>query len=300
MDYFVISVEKNSIFRYNLYSYYFERRDTMDNFNIIPNIHSALYRKTYDGWRILKRTILDHELVLIVGGKGVVGIEDKEYDVKKGMLFYFNPGIEHFLETQKEDPMHFYGVHFDFAHLIINNSSCWNVMKGERLRIEAVSQTNNGYILVDIFKKLNMYWKNKFPGYELICRALLQQLIFEVLEDNRAKSFNYVTYTRVEKIVDYIQQNFQKKITLEELAEISELTPTYLSKVFRKITGYTVVGFINRLKVDKAKELIIEGNNKIKEIAHLSGFEDEFYFSRVFKKLEGVSPSTYYIKYIDE
>ena len=92
----------------------------------------------------------------------------------------------------------------------------------------------------------------------------------------------------------------QKKIILEELSKLSELTPTYLSKVFRKITGYTIIGFINRLKVDKAKGLIIEGNNKIKEIAHLTGFEDEFYFSRVFKKLEGVSPSNYYIKYIDE
>lgn len=272
----------------------------MDNFNIIPDIHSTLYRKTFDGWGIRKRTILDHELVLIVGGKGLVGIEDKEYDVKKGMLFYFNPGLEHFLETDKEDPMHFYGVHFDFAHLIINESSCWNVREGECLPIELVTQINNSYILVDIFKKLNTYWKNKLPGYQLICRALLQQFIFEVLEDSRAKKFNHSTYTRIEKIVDYIHRNFQEKITLEELSELSELTPTYLSKIFRKITGYTIIGFINRLKVDKAKELIIEGNNKIKEIAHLSGFEDEFYFSRVFKKLEGVSPSNYYIKYINE
>jgi YesN/AraC family two-component response regulator len=129
---------------------------------------------------------------------------------------------------------------------------------------------------------------------------LLQQFIFEVLEDSRAKKYNHATYTRIEKVVDYIHRSFQNKITLEELAEISELTPTYLSKIFRKITGYTITRFINRLKVDRAKELIIEGNNKIKEIAHLAGFEDEFYFSRVFKKVEGVSPSNYYIKYVDE
>ena len=270
----------------------------MDNFNIVPDVHRSLYRKTYDGWKIPRRTILDHELVYILGGKGKVGIEDKIYSVKKGMLFYFSPGLEHFLETNKEEPMYFYAVHFDFGYLNINNKA-WDIILGKRLPIGHVYQTRNYYILTDIFKKLNMYWKNRLPGYKLICRALLQQFIFEVFEDIRGSSFSAGAYSKVENTVNYIQSNLNNKITLNELSELAETTPTYLSKIFKDITGYTIVGFINRLRIDKAKELIIEGNYKVKEIAHMIGFKDEFYFSRVFKKIEGVSPSGYYTAKIE-
>jgi len=63
-------------------------------------------------------------------------------------------------------------------------------------------------------------------------------------------------------------------------------------------TDYTVIEFFNKLKVDKAKEMLIEGDKKVKEVAHALGYTDEFYFSRLFKRVEGVSPSEYYSKNI--
>ena len=64
----------------------------------------------------------------------------------------------------------------------------------------------------------------------------------------------------------------------------------------KETTGYSVIEFFNKIKVDRAKELIIEGDKKIKEVAQVLGFTDEFYFSRIFKKIEGTSPSKFYIK----
>jgi AraC family transcriptional regulator, transcriptional activator for feuABC-ybbA operon len=58
-----------------------------------------------------------------------------------------------------------------------------------------------------------------------------------------------------------------------------------------KLPGYE---FFNKIKVDKAKEIIIEGDKKIKEVAQILGFTDEFYFSRIFKKIEGISPTEFY------
>lgn len=80
------------------------------------------------------------------------------------------------------------------------------------------------------------------------------------------------------------------KITLTELSEMMCLSPAYLSRVFKETTGYSVIEFFNKIKVDKAKELIIDGDKKIKEVAKILGFTDEFYFSRIFKKIEGISP----------
>ncbi|MNH45884.1 HTH-type transcriptional activator Btr [compost metagenome] len=69
-----------------------------------------------------------------------------------------------------------------------------------------------------------------------------------------------------------------------------------MSRAFKEITGYTVIEFFNKLKMDKAKALLLEGDMKIKDVAQTLGYSDEFYFSRLFKKTEGLSPSEFQSK----
>lgn len=90
-----------------------------------------------------------------------------------------------------------------------------------------------------------------------------------------------------------MHQKIDQKITLGELAQFVHTSPAYLSRIFKRMTGYTVIAFFNQIKINKAKEMLIEEDKKIKEIALDLGFVDEFYFSRVFKQLEGVSPTEY-------
>ena len=90
-----------------------------------------------------------------------------------------------------------------------------------------------------------------------------------------------------------MRHNIDTKLTLADLSELVQLSSAYLSRVFKETTGYSVIEFFNKLKVDKAKELIIEGDKKVKEVAQILGFTDEFYFSRIFKKIEGISPSEF-------
>lgn len=270
----------------------------MDNFNLITEVHHVLYRKTFEGWRIAKRKITDYELVFVTSGRGYVGINNAIYNAVPGMVFCFNPNVEHFLETDIKEPMCFYAVHFDFCNYDVNSSN-WCIKLNSLLPIENISQTNNFYILKDIFKSLNKHWKNKFQGYQLICNSLLQQLIFEVYNSNRFDNISYNIVNKIEEVINYIHNNLNTKISVLKLSQISELNYSYLSFVFKQITGYNANEFINRLKIDRAKELLSEGNMKVKDIAHIVGFEDEFYFSRVFKKIEGVSPAKFCYKYVD-
>ena len=93
-----------------------------------------------------------------------------------------------------------------------------------------------------------------------------------------------------------MRSNISNKLILKDLSELVQLSSSYLSKVFKATTGYSIIEFFNKIKVDKAKEIIIEDDKKIKEVAQMLGFTDEFYFSRIFKKIEGVSPSEFYSK----
>ena len=97
-----------------------------------------------------------------------------------------------------------------------------------------------------------------------------------------------------------MHKNIASKLTLTELSARAQLSPAYLSKIFKDNTGYSLIIFFNKMKIDKAKELIIEGNKKIKDVAYEVGFSDEFYFSRIFKKIEGISPAEFYRKNVHE
>ena len=156
------------------------------------------------------------------------------------------------------------------------------------------------YHIEDIFKKLVYSWNAKQPGYEFIAKTFLQQLLIAIYQNITKQSRTYSTTLKVEKIIQYLHQNINNRVTLTELSELVQLSSTYLSRAFKETTGYSVIEFFNKIKIDKAKELIIEGNKRVKEVAQALGFTDEFYFSRIFKKIEGISPSEYYSRNVHE
>ncbi|HEX2927529.1 MAG TPA: helix-turn-helix transcriptional regulator, partial [Ruminiclostridium sp.] len=114
----------------------------------------------------------------------------------------------------------------------------------------------------------------------------------------RKQTRNYSTSLKVEKVIQHMYENMCSKITITELSEMVNLSPAYLSKAFRETTEYSVIEYFNKIKIDKAKELLIEGDKKVKQVAESVGFKDEFYFSRIFKKIEGVSPSEYCNRFV--
>ncbi|UQZ35545.1 AraC family transcriptional regulator [Paenibacillus sp. PK3_47] len=106
---------------------------------------------------------------------------------------------------------------------------------------------------------------------------------------------------RLQPLFDYIDQNADKPLTLDEMAEVAGITPQHLCTVFKKTTNIRIFQYIHSVRIKKSKELLLHNPlMPIKEVALLSGFEDPNYFSTVFKKHEQLSPnqfrSIYYSK----
>lgn len=244
----------------------------------------------------ITRTISHHELALVTGGKGRIIVEKKSYPVQEGMLFYLRPDILHSIESDSLDPASFLTVHFDYAHVTFQDN-VWVIKRAtEMLPLQSVHELTDYYQVEEIFKKLVDSWDAKLPGYEFMTRTLFQQLLIAIYQNLRKQTQNYATSLKIEKIIGYMQQKITGRVTLNELSELVQLSTTYLSRTFKETTGYSIVEFFNKLKIEKSKELMHEGHKKIKEIAHSLGFSDQFYFSRIFKRLEGISPSEYYSK----
>ena len=95
------------------------------------------------------------------------------------------------------------------------------------------------------------------------------------------------------EICNYLKANYKEKITLSELCFIFGTNKTTLCSMFRKATEDTVIGYINSLNITEAKKLMREGCYNLSEIASILRFSSLHYFSRLFKKMENISPSDY-------
>ncbi len=97
----------------------------------------------------------------------------------------------------------------------------------------------------------------------------------------------------IQTIQEYIDENLNGKLQLNEVAEVFGLSPAYLSVLFKRSTETGFSEYVYTKKIDRAKEMLLSGDMKIYEVADALGFESAYYFSKVFKKVDGHSPREY-------
>lgn len=266
------------------------------------HIHYCKGRRFLEYGRFTKifRSLPHHELILVCNGIGTYKIKNKKYLLKRGMLLYIAPDIPYSIEMDSKMPSGFLTVHFSFTGIYFNDGK-WNIKQDvSRLPLHPAQELQDILPIEEQFQKLVDSWNEKLPEYEFVTRTQLQELIISVTRNLGKKEGNYSASLKVEKIIQYMHQNLNKKISLSELSELVQMSSFYMSRNFKEVTGYTIIEYFNKLKIDKSKELLLEGNKKIKEVAEELGFIDEFYFSRVFKKVEGTNPSEFSSKIVHE
>ena len=97
----------------------------------------------------------------------------------------------------------------------------------------------------------------------------------------------------VQKVVNYIDFNYQEDLSLKKIADLFSISPSYLSALFKKETGSTLTEYINNKRIDISVSLLNTTDSSIQNIAAQVGFLDVNYYTRIFKKLKGISPSAY-------
>lgn len=110
----------------------------------------------------------------------------------------------------------------------------------------------------------------------------------DLLTDNDIKHAS-----AIHKATLYIRQHYAEKITLDRISQMVYLSPAYFSRVFKKEMGVTFSSFLNNVRIDKSRALLQNNDLKIVDIALMVGFESQSYFTKVFKKITGVSPLQY-------
>ncbi|WP_411336796.1 helix-turn-helix transcriptional regulator [Ruminococcus gauvreauii] len=97
----------------------------------------------------------------------------------------------------------------------------------------------------------------------------------------------------MKRVLEYISQNYDKQLKLEEAAEQVYITPAYLGIIFKKETGKNFTAYLTDLRMEKAKELLLDVRININEITYKVGYHNVRYFSRTFKEYVGITPKEY-------
>ena len=101
----------------------------------------------------------------------------------------------------------------------------------------------------------------------------------------------------VYRVMEYIRKHYSEKLNLDELAKAACFSRSYLSHVFKRETGLSVTAYINRVRVENSKRMLKDGGVSLSWVAHECGFDDQSYFTKVFKAQEGISPKQYKDRY---
>ncbi|MBO4346976.1 MAG: response regulator [Lachnospiraceae bacterium] len=113
--------------------------------------------------------------------------------------------------------------------------------------------------------------------------------VTQKVENNRSEK----SESLIEKAESFINKNYMKDISLDDISRYCNISSYYFSKLFKQETGENYVEYLSRVRIENAKKMLSDSEASIKEISYSVGFSDPNYFSRAFKKYEGVSPTEY-------
>ena len=153
---------------------------------------------------------------------------------------------------------------------------------------------NMGDSVTDWFKSAEKVFCLKSSGYEMRCKANLYEIICSMLVKYEKKYVPKSTEKIIAPAIEYIHGNYTSgNISVEYLADLCGISTTYLRNIFLKCKNVTPIKYINNLKLSRAKELIASDYYSVPKISELSGFGDESYFCRYFKKMTGMTATEY-------
>ncbi|MGL4737125.1 MAG: AraC family transcriptional regulator [Cellulosilyticaceae bacterium] len=257
----------------------------------------------YDGYDGMEERLFYHyhnavEVSIVVEGEGYYFVEGTAIKVQKGSIILFNSLVPHAWIASEEHPAIQRTFTF-FPTLLFDQEikQSGNELFKEFWEVHRVSYTQEDaadffYLWQQIYKE----YEEKGEGYQQIIKQLIAIfLLYEVRRHRTCQNAKKkkVVHVEVDHAVRYMRQNFQRNITLEEVAKAIYMHPNYLSSLFKKTYGIPFAEYMNMLKVSMATELMQTTDLDLEEIARQSGFSSVSNFYRVFKKVYNMSPGQY-------
>ena len=288
MNIVVLELEKNEYFK-NGEEIYIHRSET-DDLDGVMHKHSFI------------------EVVYIAEGQAVHTVNDISYTVKKGNVIMIDYGVAHSFTRIGGENFVTYDLLFtpDLFHVSALENKEFMALASSYLFSSVFTEFKNSKVPQNLvkthakefkflFEKIYEEYNKRETGFQSIIRAYVIEIIIKIF---REIDKNQPTYTKshqelVEKAIEYMQNNYDKHISLDEVVSGIFLSKNYFRQIFKKTTGMSISSFTQELRVKEACRLLETTDLSSADISYKCGFNDLKFFYSTFKKTMGMTPAEY-------
>lgn len=236
--------------------------------------------------------------VMTFNGQVSFRIDKKEIVTQLGMLTAFSPSTVHREIYSEHSPRYiaiFIAKDFFEDQLKRYDLEKIPVFRGDSIQVPQGFLANIRDFMIEADNRLPG-WEQMMHGLNLsLCHSIIRSLIGLEIDFDRITS-----RLDIDRAIEYMHNHIGDKLTLEELAAFANMSPSHFSRVFKKETGRSAISYLNEVRHEKVKRLLLLGEFSITEIALECGFGSPSYLSATFQKRYGQSPSDYRKMYLEK
>lgn len=250
------------------------------------------------GHQLEPRQIPDYELVYFPGGtKATYTVDGQVFDLHKPSVLITPPGLRHAYAFDPSQPTRHLFIHFDLL------SPLWKERFPQLLGDHPpIVDLDDHSVVPPLIKQILHYFHQRPERW----KGLTEMLFLAVLEELEAsllmraeQALKVSVPAQIANVLQYIEDHLQESITVECLVDMTGWSHEHFTRVFQRCLGYTPKQWMNKRKVELSAQLLLHSSDNVKEIAYRVGYQDVYYFYRLFRKWMGLTTTEYRRKYGD-
>jgi len=259
-------------------------RSYLDNTQM--TLQMAHYTKVSVNWRVANMMTDVNRFYFIREGGGWIHIRGKDYYPQPGQLYLLPAGMRLSYAPDNANPLGKYWCHF--------TATVGDVNLFQMLELPHWIAVNDEPRLEAQFKRLLELHTSNAVTAPLRIKSLLFEIISEYIEQSAAQLHLAATSStsKINIVLSYIERHLADPISVEDLAKLVHFHPNYFMHYFKSMMGLSPIVYINKKRLEKARHMLATTEMSISAVADEIGLE-LYYFSRIFKKQSGLSPSDY-------
>lgn len=245
--------------------------------------------------KIIERVVADYEMDFFIGAKRELYIDGVRYKVQEGDICFRIPG------------QRVYGLGDNDAYLITldfsNRPDIKNYSRNTAKEIQPICDLELISDIPVVFRPRNIEKYRllfsmlylQFDRKSEVSKAIVEEILYRINGDLKREFYEgkVTKSSAVEKVAQYIQLNFEKNITLEELSKIACLDRSYLIRSFKEKYKKTPVNYLISIRLNNARDMLLSSNLPLAQIAERCGYNNESFFIQQYKRKFGVTPASH-------